>query len=124
MTDVPLILRIVSSCAVVGLVLYGFVAVSRHRLSTKRARPGRLVSVIETTPLAQNASIYVVRVGERYHVVGHAAGGLSLLTEIEAPIVERCATARKFAMPHPMRPRWNNARTRAEQPPATDDAPV
>lgn len=97
MTDVPLVLRIVSAFAVVGLALYAFAIISKHRMnSSSIARSDRLVNVIETTPLAQNASLHVVKVGERYHLIAHTSGTVSLLTEIEAPDAERVAAVRRF----------------------------
>jgi flagellar biogenesis protein FliO len=96
MTEIPTVLRIVSAFAVVALVLYAFALISRQRLGTRLlARGDRLVSVIETTPLAQNASLHVVKLGERYHVIALASGAVSLLTEIEPPVVERFAATRK-----------------------------
>jgi flagellar biogenesis protein FliO len=96
-TDVPLVLRIVSAFAVVGLALYAFALVSRNRMnSASFARSDRLVNVIETTPLAQNASLHVVKVGERYHLIAHTSGTVSLLAEIEAPVAERITAARRF----------------------------
>jgi flagellar biogenesis protein FliO len=97
MTDVPLVLRIISAFAVVGLALYAFAMISRHRMNAaSTARSDRLVNVIETTPLAQNASLHVVKVGERYHLVAHTSGTVSLLTEIEASVAERVAAERRF----------------------------
>jgi flagellar biogenesis protein FliO len=51
------------------------------------------VNVIETTPLSPTASLHIVKLGETYHVIASAAGTVSLLTEIEPPVVERFAAA-------------------------------
>ena len=59
------------------------------------SRGDRLVSVIETTPLSPTASLHVVKLGERYHVIALSSGTVSLLSEIEPPVVERFAAARK-----------------------------
>jgi flagellar biogenesis protein FliO len=96
MSDVPTVLRIVSAFAVVRLLLYAFAVISRGRMGTKLiSRGDRLVCVIETTPLSPAASLHVVKLGERYHVLALASGTVSLLAEIEPPIVERFAAARK-----------------------------
>ena len=55
------------------------------------------MNVIETTPLSPTASLHIVKLGETYHVIASAAGTVSLLTEIEPPVVERFAAARKSA---------------------------
>jgi hypothetical protein len=61
------------------------------------SRGDRLVNVIETTPLSPTASLHVVKLGETYHVITLSAGAMSLLTQIEPPVVERFAAARKSA---------------------------
>ena len=48
----------------------------------------RLVSTIESTALAQNVTVHVVRVGERYFLVGGGTGGVSLLAELPAGEIE------------------------------------
>ena len=96
MSDIPTVLRVVCAFTVVGLALYGFAVISRGRSAAKLgARADRLVSVIETTPLSQTAALHVVKLGERYHVIALSSGTVSLLAEIEPPIVERFAAARK-----------------------------
>jgi flagellar biogenesis protein FliO len=93
------ILRIISAFAVVALMLYAFAVVARYRMrSTAGLGNDRLISVIETTHLPQAGALHVVKVGERYHVIGTAGGGISILSEIEPSIVERRVAARTGRM--------------------------
>ncbi|MGD0472451.1 MAG: flagellar biosynthetic protein FliO [Candidatus Velthaea sp.] len=95
MSDIPTVLRIVSAFAVVVLLLYAFAVVARQRRGTKlHARSDRLITVIETTPLTQNASLHVVKVGERYQVIALTSATVSQLGEIEPATVGRIAGSR------------------------------
>ena len=78
---VELVIRVVFSLAVV-LGLLWFVA----RTSSRRFGGGSrsVVRVLARQPLARNASLAVVEVGERLLVVGVSENGVSLLTEMDA----------------------------------------
>jgi flagellar biogenesis protein FliO len=45
-------------------------------------RSGRCLSLIEATPLTQQAALYVVRAGPRYFLIGAGAGSISTLAEL------------------------------------------
>ena len=75
---------------VVGLMLLGLYVVARSlgrgRILTSADR--RLVTVVESTVLAQNTSLHVVKAGPRYYLIGGGNGNLSTLTEMPAEEVE------------------------------------
>ena len=48
----------------------------------------RLVTTVESTILAQNVTVHVVRVGDRFFLVGGGSAGVSLLSELPAADVE------------------------------------
>lgn len=69
---------------VVGLLLFGLYSIVRA-LSRGRLFAGadkRLVNVIESTFLSQNTTIHVVKIAEKYYIVGGGSGNLSMLGEI------------------------------------------
>lgn len=80
--------RLVLSCVVVAALLYGFAFVVRftRRVPRRGIRPsdGKLATVVETTLLPDAASLHVVRVVDRYLVLGRSGSHVSLLYEIPA----------------------------------------
>ncbi len=78
--------RLVLACLVIAALLYGCATVVR--LSRRAPRygaggsSGRLATVVETTPLPDAAALHVVRVVDRYLVLGRTATHVSLLYEI------------------------------------------
>ena len=75
---------------VVALMLFGLWSVvralGRGRLVTSSDR--RLVTVVESTFLAQNTTLHVVKVGDRYYLLGGGSGHVSSLAEVPADQVE------------------------------------
>jgi flagellar biogenesis protein FliO len=75
---------------VVALMLFGLYtvvrALGRGRLVTSSDK--RLVTVVESTFLAQNTTLHVVKVGERYYLLGGGSGHVSNLAEIASEHVE------------------------------------
>jgi flagellar biogenesis protein FliO len=76
---------------VVALMLGGLYAVvrglSRGRIMVSAQR--RLVTVLESTALSQHASLHVVKVGERYYLIGGANASVQTLTELDPGDVEQ-----------------------------------
>ncbi len=84
--------RLLAACIVIALVLGGvqIVATRLGRARLQRGGPGgRLLSLVETTYLPGAASLHVVRIADRYYVVGRNAAALSTLCEIPADSVDR-----------------------------------
>ncbi|HEY9181194.1 MAG TPA: flagellar biosynthetic protein FliO [Candidatus Baltobacteraceae bacterium] len=75
---------------VVALMLFGLYtvvrALGRGRLVASTDR--RLIAVIESTALAQNTTLHVVKAGERYFLIGGGSGHVNTLGEIPAEQVE------------------------------------
>lgn len=75
---------------VVALMLFGLYtvvrALGRGRLVASTDR--RLVTVVESTFLAQNTALHVVKVGERFYLIGGGSGHVNTLAEVPAEQVE------------------------------------
>jgi flagellar biogenesis protein FliO len=76
--------------AVVALMLGGLYIIvrglARGRLLVSADR--RLVTVLESTMLAQHVSVHVVKAGSRYLLIGGGQGQVNTLTELNADEVE------------------------------------
>ena len=89
--------RLVGACVVIGLVLALVNLVARRGLRLRLAGgSGRLVTLLETTHLPGAASVHVLRIADRYVVVGRAGGSVAPICEI-AP--ERAEAALAAAAP-------------------------
>jgi len=81
---IELIGRAVYALLVVLLILFGLAWLAQRikRGSVVAGTRRRLVSIIETTLVGPTAALHVVKVGERYYLIGSGASGFSLLTEV------------------------------------------
>jgi flagellar biogenesis protein FliO len=83
--DLALAGRLLAACAVIALVLAGLqfaVRAAVHARARSGVRGGRLVSVLETTLLPNASSLHVIRVGERYLVVGRSSAHIATLCDV------------------------------------------
>lgn len=75
---------------VVALMLGGLYAIvrglARGRILASANR--RLVTVVESTALAQHAAVHVVKVGSQYYLIGATTGGINSLGELPAEVVD------------------------------------
>lgn len=75
---------------VVGLMLFGLYtvvrALGRGRLVASSDK--RLITVVESTFLAQNTTLHVVKAAGRYYLVGGGSGHVATLAELPAEQVE------------------------------------
>jgi flagellar biogenesis protein FliO len=75
--------------AVVAVILLGMVYVvrllNRQRIVTSSGK--RLITVVESQFLAQNTTLHVVKVADRYYLVGGGMGHVSLVGEVPADSV-------------------------------------
>jgi len=105
--DLALLGRLLAACIVIALVL-GAVQIVAARLGRARFDPGggrgRLVALVETVYLPGAASLHVVRVAERYYVVGRNAAALVALAQIPPQSVESWLTARASPPGNPVAP--------------------
>jgi flagellar biogenesis protein FliO len=88
--DIAFALKVVWAFALIALVLvvmmYVGRAIQRGRIVASVGR--RLVSTVESTALAQNVTVHVVRVADKYYLVGGGTGGVNLLSELPASEIE------------------------------------
>lgn len=61
-------------------------ALGRGRLVASADK--RLVTVVESTFLAQNTTLHVIKVGDRFYLLGGGSGHVSTLAEVPAEHVE------------------------------------
>jgi len=98
--DIAFALKVVYAFALVALLLIGMMyvarAIQRGRIVTSLGR--RLVSTIESTALAQNVTVHVVRVADKYFLVGGGSGGVSLLAELPASEIEPYIESQRAAL--------------------------
>jgi flagellar biogenesis protein FliO len=90
--DAGEILRFLAAFAVIGILLLAFALVSRNggRLGAfLRCNRGRIVEVIETTPLPNAGSLHVVKMGAAFYVIGRTDHAISLLSEIPKEIIDQ-----------------------------------
>jgi flagellar biogenesis protein FliO len=88
--DISFFLRVGSAFALVALLLVGLTyvvrALSRGRLVTSTNR--KLVTVVESTFVAQNVTLHVVKVGDRFYLLGGGSGGLTKIDEVPAEFAQ------------------------------------
>ncbi len=86
----PFVGQYILALLVVALMLFGLYtvvrALGRGRLVTSTDK--RLVTVVESTFLAQNTTLHVVKVGDRFYLLGGGAGHVATLAEVPSEHVE------------------------------------
>jgi len=84
------VVHVVWAFLLIGLLLvtmaYAARALQRGRVVISSGR--RLVTTIESTPLAQNVAVHVVKVADKYYLVGGGSAGVALLAELAREDVE------------------------------------
>jgi flagellar biogenesis protein FliO len=98
--NIAFVLQVIWAFALVALLLVGFLyvarAIQRTRIVGSVGR--RLITTVESTALAQNVTVHVVRVGDKYFLVGGGAGGVNLLSELPADEIEPYIEAHRAAL--------------------------
>jgi len=98
--DISFLLRVGSAFALVGLLLLGLTyvirALSRGRLVVAANR--KLVTVVESTFVAQNVTLHVVKVGDRFYLLGGGSAGLSKIDEVPAEIAQHWLDEQKRSL--------------------------
>jgi flagellar biogenesis protein FliO len=88
--DIMFVLRVVSAFALVAILLLGLTyvvrALSRGRLIVAANR--KLVTVVESTFVAQNVTLHVVKVGDRFYLLGGGSAGLTKIDEVPAELAQ------------------------------------
>jgi flagellar biogenesis protein FliO len=100
--NIAFVLQVIWAFALVALLLVGMMylsrAIQRGRAVGGGALGKRLVSTVESTALAQNVTVHVVRVGEKYYLVGGGSAGVSLLAELAATEIEPYIAQQRAAL--------------------------
>ncbi len=82
--DIAFVLKVVWAFALVALLLvalsYIVRALSRSRLVVSANR--KIVTIVESTSLAQNVTLHVVKVGERFYLLGGGSAGLTKIDDV------------------------------------------
>lgn len=88
--DIAFIFKVVWAFALVAVLLFAMTyvvrALSRGRLVVAANR--KLVTVVESTFLAQNVTLHVVKVGERFYIVGGGSAGVTKIDEVPPEIAQ------------------------------------
>ena len=87
---VEYIFQVIFAFVLIGVLLVGMTyvarALQRGRLVSGTGR--RLVSTVESTMLAQNAAVHVVKVADKYYLLGGGPGGIALIAELAREEIE------------------------------------
>lgn len=89
--DIAFVLKVIWAFALIAMVLVAMMYVARaiHRGRIVQGVSGkRLVSTIESTLLAQNVTVHVIRVADKYFLVGGGSAGVALLAELPPTEIE------------------------------------
>ena len=89
--DIAFVVKVIWAFALIALILVAMMYVGRAVQRGRVVSGGggrRLVSTIESTALAQNVAVHVLRVGDKYFLVGGGAAGVALLSELPADEIE------------------------------------
>jgi flagellar biogenesis protein FliO len=81
------ILHYVIALAAVALMLLGLQACARAyaRRRSRRSDANRIVTVLESTPLTQHATLHVVNAETRHFLIGASPNGVVLLAVLRGP---------------------------------------
>ena len=76
--------------AVVALLLVALTYVVRmlNRSRIVAASGRRLITVIESTALAQNMTVHVVKVADRYYLLGGGSAGVTHIADVPSDVVD------------------------------------
>jgi flagellar biogenesis protein FliO len=87
--DAWFLLKVVWAFALIALMLvamtYAVRLLARGRLVVAANR--KLVTVVESTFLAQNVTVHVLKIGDKYFLVGGGTAGVTKIDEIPADLV-------------------------------------
>ncbi|MGD0474075.1 MAG: flagellar biosynthetic protein FliO [Candidatus Velthaea sp.] len=88
--DIAFLLRVVCAFGLVAILLVGLTyvvrALSRGRLIVSANR--KLVTVVESTLVAQNVTLHVVKVGDRFYLLGGGSAGLTKIDDVPADLAQ------------------------------------
>jgi flagellar biogenesis protein FliO len=98
--NIAFVLQVIWAFALIAMLLLAMMyvgrAIQRTRIVGSVGR--RLVSTIESTALAQNVTVHVVRVADKYFLVGGGSAGVALLSELPADEIEPYIESQRAAL--------------------------
>ncbi len=65
---------------------YAVRALNRGRLVSASGK--RLVTVVESTALSQSTTVHVVKVGDRYYLIGGGSAGVTHIADVPSDVVD------------------------------------
>ena len=76
--------------AVIALLLVGLTYAVRllNRGRVVGAASNRLVSVVESAAVSQHSAVHVVKVGDRYYLVGGGSAGVTHIADVPSDVVD------------------------------------
>lgn len=82
--------RMLGAFAVIAAVLFGLQFLGRTNVRQRLSGGGnrRLIAVLETTMLPNSAALHVVKVAEKYVVIGRSGGYIATLCEIPQSAID------------------------------------
>ena len=93
--DFSLAGRMLGAFAVIAVVLFALQLLIRTNLRQRRiGGDRRLISVLETTLLPNAASLHVVKIAERYVLIGRSGGHIAMLSDIPQANMEAWLAAK------------------------------
>jgi len=93
--DFSLAGRMLGALAIIAIVLFSLQLLVRASMRGQIVgRDRRLVSVLETTLLPNAASLHVVKIAERYVVIGRSGGHIAMLSDIPQASIDAWLAAK------------------------------
>ena len=76
--------------AIIALLLVGMTYLVRllNRGRIVAASGSRLVTIVESAAVSQHSAVHVVKVGDRYYLVGGGSAGVTHIADVPADVVE------------------------------------
>ncbi len=98
--DIAFVLKIIWAFALVALLLYGMMlvtrAMQRGRLTAGTGK--RLITTVESTMLGQHVYVHVIRVADKYFLVGGGNAGVAMLSELPPEEIEPYIAQQRAAL--------------------------
>jgi len=88
--DVSTLVRLLCALGVIALLLCAVAALLQYEPLTRRLSSSRrrLIDPIETTALSSTSSLHVVKILDRYYVLGSSSGSVNVVCPVESEGVE------------------------------------
>lgn len=83
-------LNLIWAFALIALMLVGLTYAVRlvNRGRIVAASGARLVTIVESAAVSQHSAVHVVKVGDRYYLVGGGSAGVTHIADVPSDVVE------------------------------------